>query len=373
MKINSIESNNFKGYDARPLKGFFMGSNSHSIAEEMKKIGEREGFKVYAKIRSTRGSYCRPAIPTLSPFGSTKDLWAQDVITFCKDRLLAFTNHHETASICDFFNIKRIVTNKHISGGNIFIVNNEGKEDLFIGEKEFSNVTPRELKEIYNIDKIHILPQMDFHLDLFIRPLDKKRILVADDEMTLKVLETGFTKFKEFIKSKKQEKNPISQAIIENFNELILEFKFDSSINKAPKSKDIIEKIKQAGFTPISVPGRIYTTNLERYNKTSLSHDCNYINANVLINKEGDLVYITNKSNIDKRLGLESDFTKEFDFRFEKEFIKSISPYVKPEKIYFIDGDDNYVSKTMLKEMLGGIHCTCSEIPLNIGIKNDKS
>ena len=133
--------------------------------------------------------------------------------------------------------------------------------------------------------------------------------------------------------------------------------------------KNLCKKIKQTGFEPISVPGRIFTTNLERYNKTSLSHNCNYMNANVLINNEGDLVYITNKSNIDKKLGLESDFTKDFEFRFEKEFIKSISQYIKPEKIYFVDGEDSHISKVMLKEMLGGIHCVCSEIPANIGLK----
>lgn len=371
MKINSIESNSFKGYDARPLKGFFMGSNAHCIAEEMKKVGDKEGFKIYAKIRHSRGSFCRPTIPTLSPFGSTKDLWAQDVITFCKDKLLALTNQYETCSICDFFNIKRVVTKDHIAGGNFFIVNNDGKEDLFIGERELNKITTKELKELYNVDKIHILPQMDFHIDLFIRPLDKKRILVADDEMTLKILEEGLKNFKEFIKLKKLEKNPIAKRIIENFNERILEFKFDSSINKAPKSKEIIRIIKQAGFEPIPVPGRIYTTNLERYNKTSISHDCNYMNANVLINKEGDLVYITNKSNVDKKLGLESEFAKDFDFRFEKEFIKSISHFIKPEKVYFINGENNYISNVMLKEMFGGIHCVCSEIPANIGLKND--
>ena len=368
MRINSVESNSFKGYDARPLKGFFMGSNTHCIAEEMKKIGEKEGFKIYAKIRNSKGSHCRPAIPNLSPFGSIKDLWAQDIITFCKDRLLALTNQYETASICDFFNIKRIVKNEHISGGNFFIVDNDGKEDLFIGEKEFNKVTPREIKELYNVDKIHILPQMDFHLDLFIRPLDKKRILVADDDITLKILEAGFEKFKEFVKSKKQEKNPIANKIIENFNEKILEFRFDISINKKPKSQDIIKVLKQAGFEPILVPGRIYTTNFERYNKTFLSHDCNYMNANVLINNEGDLVYITNKSNIDKKLGLESNFAKDFDFRFEKEFVKSISPFIKPEKVYFVNGENDYISNIMLKEMYGGIHCVCSEIPANIGL-----
>lgn len=373
MRINSIDSNNFKGYDARPLKGFFMGSNAHGIANEIQRIGEKEGFKVYAKIRNARGSFCRPTLPTLSPFGSTRDLWAQDIITFLKGHLLAFTNKYETDSICDFFNIKRVVTQNHISGGNFFIVDNEGEDDLFIGEKELEKHSLFELKDLYKVNKIHIIPQADFHLDLFMRPLDQKRILIADDQMSIKILEKGLNKFKEFVKTNKIEKNPISKIILDKFEEIILEFKFDSSINNNPKTIDISHIIKRAGYEPIPVPGRIYTTIIQKNDKTQLSHDCNYMNANVIINKDDELVYITNKSNIDKILGLETDFTKDFSFRFEKEFIKSISPYVKPDKVYFIDGEDNHISNTMLKEMLGGIHCVCSEIPANIGIKNDKN
>ena len=44
-----------------------------------------------------------------------------------------------------------------------------------------------------------------------------------------------------------------------------------------------------------------------------------------------------------------------------------LEPHVKSEKIYFVDGENKFVSDRMLKEMQGGIHCICSEIPLNIG------
>ena len=52
---------------------------------------------------------------------------------------------------------------------------------------------------MYSCDKMTILPQMDYHLDLFIRPLDKKRVLVADDRKTLDVLKDGFQKLHNFI------------------------------------------------------------------------------------------------------------------------------------------------------------------------------
>ena len=57
------------------------------------------------------------------------------------------------------------------------------------------------LQENFGVKKITFLPQMDYHLDLFIRPLDNKRVLLTDDSLTLKMLETGICKFEEAIKN----------------------------------------------------------------------------------------------------------------------------------------------------------------------------
>ena len=37
----------FKGYDARPLKGFLLTSNYKGIAQELRQIGEKHGFDVF--------------------------------------------------------------------------------------------------------------------------------------------------------------------------------------------------------------------------------------------------------------------------------------------------------------------------------------
>ena len=92
------------------------------------------------------------------------------------------------------------------------------------------------------------------------------------------------------------------------------------------------------------------------------------MNANLIQNQNNEIVYITNKSNYDKKIGLTPDLSKEIDFSFEKEFIKSISPFVKKEHIYFVEGEDNYVSDKMLWEAMGGIHCACAEIPEGVSI-----
>lgn len=365
MKIQTVTNTNFKGYDARRLKGFFMGSNSHGIAQEMQSIGEKEGFKIYSYIRKGFGKFCEESIPKLMPF-NTKYLWAQDLWTFRNDKLLSFINKYETVSITEFFKIPRLEQKNHISGGNLYIVNNNGKEEVLVGDADLYTLSVPEIKKYYNVDTVHPIPQMDYHLDLFIRPLDNNRILVADDNMTIQILEKGLEEFIAFAKNKNAQQNKIIDAIIQNFNKVITEFKQEVSENKLPQTEQVSNILEEIGYIPIRVPGRIYSATYFTDNDVYLSHDCNYINANVIKNENDEIIYITNKSNIDKTLGLENDFAKDFEFRFEKEFVKSLAPYVKPEKVYFIDGKDSFVSTTMLKEMQGGIHCACSEIPFEL-------
>ena len=78
------------------------------------------------------------------------------------------------------------------------------------------------------------------------------------------------------------------------------------------EANKIIEKLNKAGFKTIKVPGRIYDTNYIKDLGIFLIHDCNYINANVHVNKDGELVYITNKSNFDRKIGLTQELIKGF-------------------------------------------------------------
>ena len=209
---------------------------------------------------------------------------------------------------------------------------------------------------------------MDYHLDLFIRPLANKNILITDDEKTKKVLVEGRQKI-----LKKLEQDPENKKYIDiadRFEKIIRKFITARNMNFHPQTNEVENILKFHGFNTIRVPGRVYTSNHYRKDTQILYHDCNYMNANVCINKDGELIYITNKSNIDKNLGLTEDIIKEIDFSFEKSFIKSLAPYVKPEHIYFIEGQDNFVADKMLLSYLGGIHCTCAEIPEE---KNEQS
>ena len=366
MRIQNVESPKFAGYDARPLKGFYMGSNTHNIAMEMQKIGKREGFKVFSKLTNGTFAACEEMNPKRMIY-SYDDLWAQDIWTFLPQKLLTKIKQKDARPICNYFNISLDENNKHLSGGNMFIINMGDKDQIFVGEAELDKFSLQEIKERYDSDFVHVLPQMDYHLDLFIRPLDEKRVLVADDSYTIRVLEKGLDEFKQYIKNNWMERTSVAKTIISNFEVAIANFKSQIELNKLPQTEDIVKKLKMSGVTPIRVPGRIYNTNFYDGYGTFLTHQCNYINASVLKNKDDDIVYITNKSDIDDALMLNTFITKNFKFRFQDEFVKSLSPFVKPEKVYFINGDNGYISTSMLPELQGGIHCVCTEIPVEVG------
>lgn len=362
MRINTSSNIKFQGYDARPLKGFFMGASDRGIVREMQKIGQKEDFKIFSKIKA-KHIYCGETVPELIPYDNAQAIWAQDVWTFCKNKLYTAQKIEKVREICDFFKIKNIDSKKHVAGGNMFFIKNGKQDDLLVGQKELEKLSVPELKEKYNVEKVHVIPQMDYHLDLFIRPLDKKRILVADDFLTLETLAGGLKNLVNFIASR-----PVGER--KKYKNMFLQFgsrvkNFQNIINMNPRCQvdEICEILEVNGYKPIRVPGRIYDIYESTQAEPFLSHHCNYINANALINNNKELVYITNKSNIDKTLGLTQKMSEKINFSFEKSFLKSISPYIDPEHIYFVKGDNNFVANEMLTTYQGGIHCTCSEVP----------
>lgn len=418
MKTHSIDQNSFKGYDARPLKGFIMNSNNGGIASEMLNIGKKEGFKIFSVSPQTYGE------KLLSSQKNVIGIWAQDFWTILQDNILFKFLNESTDQILTNLNlkknpiqeklrtskeciasIKRVVSKeieiddyfdshydnpyceelmrktkelkllhknmidtlatKHIPGGNMFIIKNNNSNEILVGKNETFEFEPDEIMDLYSTDKITIIPQMDYHLDLFIRPLDNKRVLLTDDKMTLKVFETAIKKLEQYFQA---QNGPLDYALVENYKDIVefyQDFKLNIEKNKNPKAESVEKVLQESGFEVIRVPGRIYEVeDAYNYTKSLLRHKCNYINANVLINDNDELVYITNKSNLDE--DLLSSVYHITGISFENEFIKSISPYVKKDHIYFIKGKDYYVQEEMLWQTMGGIHCACTEIPKEI-------
>jgi len=379
-----------------------MSGNPGYTALEMRSIAKKEGFKVF-----TAGKTITEEIPPLCP--RKNDIWAQDMWTILKNRLLAFEISEISESIKKFFNLEennplqtqkitdimekvkdapvifkrydeeiefprspnlsqiancRIKEQAHIPGGNAYIVKGDTEEELIIGESELEKYSVDEIKKIYNVNKVTVLPQMDYHIDLFIRPLDNKRILVTDDDLTLQVLKDGLEKLEKYQKTLPYAKRDRYSSNKHRLKQIINKMEEGVLFNSLAQTDEIVTILEENGYTTIRVPGRIYNLEQVSSDEPSLIHDCNYINANVLKKDNGELVYITNWSDIDStKIGLPDEIQKRIDFNFQNAFIDSISKYVKPEHIYFIKGNDEYVTKKMLPELGGGIHCICAEIP----------
>ena len=430
MKINNTQQNiNFQGYDARRLKGFVMNSNFAGIAEEMRKIGEIENFKVYL----LENSPVKPRLKT-DRFESTqnnKGCWAQDYWGIIGDSLLSFENSPKTEMLKNFFNLKNnkfqefihemmnvkdqqeyvdllynlpivkkngkeyveiptskgfeyfdrkihdtelaknkkllqdILSKTHIKGGNYFITKNkQGEDELLIGQNELKKFSIEELQQIFKIKNIHPIPQADFHIDLFLRPLKDKKVLIADDNTMLETLAKGFESIKNAafkVTEDEREKFRIPFAKTATY---FNQFKKILSINPYTNIKDVETSLLKAGYEPIKVPSRLFEIFGDQDgNKNSylLKQLQNYMNANVLINDKNEVVYITNKSHLDESLGLTDEIKEKTGFSLEQAFLDKIKPYV--DKVYFVSGENNAIEKQLFAEQYGGIHCMCMEIP----------
>ena len=78
--------------------------------------------------------------------------------------------------------LETMLDKTHIRGGNYFITKNKsGEDELIIGADELKKFDKDQIKHMFSVQTVRVIPQMDKDLDLFIRPLNNGRILIADD------------------------------------------------------------------------------------------------------------------------------------------------------------------------------------------------
>ena len=373
LKHNQHQS--FKGYDARPLKAIVMTicdekNKSFEIIRQMSEIGTKEGFRVYF-TNQTNKLYANLELIKkffkLGTFGFSK--WAQDNAVLTPDNRV-LTNHFETPfakRVASITKAKLSGCDRAIEGGNLFFVKNGDKNELFVGADELKLRTPEFLQKTYGVSKVVPIPQADFHLDLFIRPLNDKKVLVADDRLMIKELKLAIKSIDKY-----KTKNPCTIEELKalgNVQKCLLgvlkTFERDVKALKNPKAEEISKVLTDNGYTPISVPGRIFYSVANTY-KDDLVHGLNYMNSIVHQKPDGSLVFITNKSDYNNICGITEEISQKIDFNFEKILIKSLKPYIKEENIYFVEGKNKEISE-ILKNEGGGIHCLCNEIPAEIG------
>lgn len=409
----------FKGYEARKLSGVFV--TDKSCADAIKKFTDKTELNVYQPNIASKS--IKKELYQLS--NENKFLWAQDYLTFINDKAKAvlFDNSRDflkrvlratSDGIKKDFNYLPVKAEPHLRGGNFFLCTNKGKKELLIVENK-DIYSDEVLKAIFDVENIIKIPKTDYHLDLFIRPLDDGNILVSDINKTKEGLQKGYEKIKEYFENNNltEEEKEELESIINNIDLAIKKLDITLQFDKYKPQENVdkvVETLKNAGYNPIRVPAAYHYLDgvktkekeQELWNKfknnsqllidwsknqsENIQENVNnlitletfknknnpyfavdfesfYVNnfINAIVNKKqnGELVYITNAPMLDTELGITKEIEQKTGFSTKNMFIKSVEPYIKKENIYFID---EKLTQKLFKKM-GGIHCVAAEIP----------
>lgn len=368
-------SQSFKGYDARPLKGLVLSlcekPDNFEIIEQLSNIGKKDGFSVYF---SNHSRIFQDLKKIREIFIDCKEAafhkWTQDSFVVTPEKKIF------SLSFCDdVYAGKRIakkvkgnyeVCSHYIEGGNLFFMKNGNKNELLVGADDVKNTNLDKIKKLYGVSDVHIIPQADYHLDLFIRPLANKKVLVADDKETIKCVQKGIRSIEKYILTGTSSEREIKELddVKKGLEKFIKEFKKDVNKCQNPAADEIAGVLENNGFLPVRVPGRVYSRIPDRH-RDDLVQYMNYMNAIIHEKPDGSLTYITNKSPLNEKFKITPEISEKIGFDFEKMFIKSLEPYVKKEDVHFISGKNNYIANVLENEG-GGIHCLCNELPAEL-------
>ena len=225
------------------------------------------------------------------------------------------------------------------------------------------------MAKTFDVDEknVYSVPQMDYHLDLSIRPVGYPDVLVNDPELALKNLEelardpamgTNNHDF-DYLKELYDETKECAERLYKKYGN---------------NTDDVVNYLKAQGFNPIRV-GAVYGAGFYKDpffqlvkgfyepegNGDTDGCKINFINAIVNKRPDGSLSYITNGttgSNVDKLL--------------EKKFEEQLKEKVPTEvaKVHFVYGSktDPYMEElpsiaSGLRTHNAGIHCHVAEEP----------
>lgn len=344
MKItkqnNYIYSNNqpkrssFRGQIAAPIKELHIPADySPKFKPFLEELNQKCGkyFKIivqtseglvadFNKLNFTSTGYLEEALGFK---------WGQDNKIFLgKDKLGVFTKSQSYSGVAELaqnLGLEKKYIDLNIEGGNCFLGKKQNGEDFaLVGKNALKSTTKEKFADVLEINKknLHVISQPDFHIDLGIRPLVYPYVLVGDPKLTIDLaMKNNF------------EKSQID--FLKRANKFWLKAE---SNEKYSTPDEVIRELKSQGFKTIKVPGLLAS-----------DPRLNFMNALVHQNDNGDLIYITNKTNVGARFGID------FENIFEKH-LKSKVPSVK--EILFIEGD-GFVQGSLCNG--GGIHCLSAE------------
>ena len=320
MKINFL-TQNFKGYDALPLKAVHYEDSPFTRAfdDEMRSIAQKEGFE----IKSAKGS-CK---------------WLQDNVTYIERDKKPFMLTRDSFAVDSFvanskgFGIPQDYSVNYSIGGNTFIgKNSSGERWMLVGEDEIDRIGKHTIAKTYDvkIKNIYAIPQQNYHLDMFLRPIGYPFVLVDNPSLVKKKLSNM-----EFDGT-----NSDLLVLQRDFNEWEQNRQRDFASHKK-----VMQAVKKAGFIPIEIAG-VYGGNI------------NFMNAIVNKRPSGAISYITNSS------VCESPFISKIEEEFKADLMQKV-PYCN--RVYFVSGPIEENGKNYLMYQLGtfggGLHCMTSEEP----------
>ncbi len=359
MKINSYSTQNFKGYDAVPLKNIYMQAikepSQAEIARELDEIGKKEDFGLRIYQDNKIYDHYTDEIKYTERF-STR--WAQDDKHFIdtKDGTVLLipgrNNYNCTRQIGA--SLKRLMPNIQESdfltpGGNLFIGKKlDGEKWMIVGRDDYTKIKDEGYDPIdgisrdYGIKKanIRVLTQPDFHLDMAIRPIGYPFILVNDKE----IVYNNLMKASENAKDPKEARKLREKAL--NYYCKISYQINQYSRNSYANTDKTVKELEKAGFIPIRIGG-IYGI------------DINFMNAIVNKHADGTISYITNST----KYGTEEE--ERLEQIFEEELRRKV-PNLRD--VYFVSGgkDEKGQANAImrhLEEYKGGLHCLVTEEP----------
>ena len=327
MKVLNNSVQNFKGYDAVPLKKLHIASSWGKIKDELVEIAKKENFSIQDSMYNCTFNQDTKVIleKENKPF-----LIAQEHKDIMQKHLPSIMLQYQ-------MNAQMVDINENsgfISGGNFFIgkyPNNEKWMLVGSNEKAF-NDNSEKISQLYGIKKENIfyVQQQDYHLDLSIRPIGYPYVLVNNPKMALEYRNKALG---------------IKQI---NKHEL------DRIAPKMEQYKKCMQQLEQAGFKPIPIGG-------------VFEGGINFINAVVNLHEDKTISYITNSSKSNTRI------TSKYQEVFEKELRKKLEQLnkdnpdaLKLANVYFVQGESHKEYNEVMENLIagaGGIHCMCLEEP----------
>ncbi len=319
MNLKTQFGTAFKGYDAAPLKRIYIEQEySKPFEEELRAAAKAENIRVATIYDNLK--------------------WVQDDKTIIEKVGGPFfiatgkVGDNCLVQMRSKYKMPAARTPDFLIGGNVFIGKLPNGEKWLLSGEHNTTQDVESIAKTYEIkpENIHFLPQQNYHLDMFMRPVGYPFVLVNDPKLVLENIE----KLDGTEKEKEEFKRSIKRY-----------YKLQDSLGYS-SAEGTIKKLEELGFVPIRIAG-------------DYGEAFNFMNAIVNMHNDGKISYITNSSKCTNKL--HSSIEKIFadDLREKVPFL---------DKIYFISGkstpayDTNYMMDALMYGG-GGIHCMTMEEP----------